>query len=147
MNEQTIGTNSPKVTLDGLKNDIERLLETFEAIEDKLDPAPAPKPDTVNPNIFYRKNSLGNELRKVEGAITELHDAVNGLRKRMGALQEKLCDGRNKGAWRIILKDAAAVNQTHFEAIMQAAALYEQHALFIEKLVTFANADCLPDEA
>lgn len=147
MNEQTIGTTSPKVTLDALKNDLEKLVEAFEAIEDKLDPVPAPKQDTVNPNIFYRKNSLGNELRKVEGAITELHDAVNGLRKRMGALQEKLCDGRNKGAWRIILKDAAAVNQTHFEAIMQAAALYEQHALFIEKLTTFANVDCLPDEA
>lgn len=144
MSEKIIGANSPKVTLDGLKNDLERLLETFEAIEDKLDPAPAPKPDTVNPNIFYRKNSLGNELRKVESAITELHDAVNGLRNRMGALQEKLCKGRNKGTWRIILKDAAAVNQTHFETLMQAAVLYEQHALFIEKLATFANADCLP---
>lgn len=149
MNEQTIGTNSQMVTLEALKaskNELERLLETFEAIEDKLDPAPAPKPDKVNSDIFYRHNCLRNELRQIEDAITNLDDAATTLRNRLGALQEKICNGRNGRAWSVILKHAGAINCAHFDAIMQAATLYEQHALFIEKLATFANADCLPDE-
>lgn len=150
MSEKTIGANSPKVTLDAIKaskSELERLLEVFENIEDKLDPAPAPKPDTVNPNVFRMRNSLRDELRKVDDAITSLDDATIWLRNRVRALQEKICDGRNKSAWGVILKDAAEINQYNFEAIRQAWTNYYQYALFIEKLVTFANTDCLPDEA
>lgn len=149
MNENSIGTNTQMVTLDALKaskSKLERLLETFEAIEDKLDPAPAPKPDTVNPNVFRIRNSLRNELEKIEDVLDKFVDAAKALNIRMNILQKKICDGRNKGAWGIILKHAAEINQSHFDKLVIAAQLYEQHAIFMERLVTFANADCLPDE-
>lgn len=147
MPEQPIGQKEQTLTaLTRSKFQIEKLLATFEAIEEKLDPEPAPKPDTIDPNIFFSNLLLKPEINKLEKVAYEFECAVTDFRNAIKSAQQKLCNGRNRKAWHHILERADAMNFAQYDSVMRQIKLYEQQALFIARLVTYANADCLPYE-
>ena len=124
--------------LDALQGQLDELTE-------KINPEPAPLPDTVNPNILFTRVQLTDERDAVHKAARALGSEVEAFRKAVDTMKRGLLHGRNRQAWQVILGKVDGVTSYHLEAIDNSIAALMKHISTLAALVTFAQADSLPD--
>ena len=83
----------------------EQLLALLGELTEKLEPAPAPKLETVNPGALYLP-PLYEARKALEDAFEEAKKAAIKLEEAMKVASKKILPARNERAWKHIFDDA-----------------------------------------
>lgn len=123
-------------------NDLQGQLD---ALTERIDPAPAPLPETIDPNILWTALQLREEKQAVNAAGEAFGRTVEEFRQAARRLRMHLPSGRNARAWGQLLKWLDDEARLHIEAVDAALSGLLRHASIVAALVTFAQADNLPE--
>lgn len=123
-------------------NDLQGQLD---ALTERIDRAPAPLPETIDPNILWTKLQLREEKQAVNAAAEAFGRTVEEFRQAARRLRRQLIIGHNARAWQGILERLDEEAHLRVEAVDNAIAGLLRHASIVAALVTFAQADNLPE--
>lgn len=132
--------------LDKAQNALCDIGDALDDLGEKLNPAPAPLRDTIDPNAAYLRHKLHEPMEALFAAADEAGRAANSMR----FLAKRIVPApncRNAKAW----GEMVELFSTHLsaqESLAHDALNALCHAARLLSLaVTFAEADALPDEA
>lgn len=123
-------------------NDLQGQLD---ALTERIDPAPAPLPETIDPNILWTKLQLREQKQAVNAAGEAFGRTVEEFRQAARRLRLQLPSGRNARAWKELLGMLDEEARLHIEAVDAALSGLMWHTSTVAALVTFAQADNLPE--
>lgn len=117
----------------------------LDEIQERIDPAPAPLPETIDPNILWTKLQLREQKQAVNAAAEAFGRTVEEFRQAARRLRLQLPSGRNARAWKKLLGMLDEEARLHIEAVDAALSALLWHTSTVAALVTFAQADNLPE--
>lgn len=110
-----------------------------------IDPAPRPLPETVNPAALMSSLLLRDEAEAVQKGAEAFGRTVEEFHRAAKRAQSLLDGGRNARAWKVVLERLEGETFSHVEAVHNATASLLRHMRTVAALVTFAQADALPE--
>jgi len=120
--------------------------DALDGLQEKLNPAPAPLRDTIDPNAAYLRHKLHEPMEALFTAADEVGRAAHSMR----FLAKRIVPSpgcRNAKAWGQMV-ELFSSHLSAQESLAQDALNALCHAARLLSLaVTFAEADALPDEA
>ena len=120
--------------------------DALDGLQEKLNPAPAPLRETIDPNAVYQRSRLHEPMETLFTAADEVGRAAHSMRflaKRI--VPTPRC--RNAGAWESMVALFSEHLSTQETALHDALHAMCSAAKLLSLTVTFAEADALPDEA
>lgn len=116
-------------------NDLQGQLD---ALTERIDPAPAPLPDTVNPYrlrnlppLYARRVDVDKASENLWRAVIELKDAARRLKKEIPAAS-------NVEAWAVAMDEMESVLDSLCQSVQHGADAVVQHALLMAQLLVLA---------
>lgn len=131
--------------LDRAYDQINDLQGQLDALTERIDPAPAPLPETIDPNILWTALQLREEKQAVNAAAEAFGRTVEEFRQAARRLRRQLIIGHNARAWQRILERLDEEAHLRVEAVDNAIVGLLRHTSIVAALVTFAQADNLPE--
>lgn len=135
----------PVRLLHSTSDQVSSLQAQLDEIQERIDPAPAPLPETIDPNILWTKLQLREQKQAVSAAAEAFGRTVEEFRQAARRLRRQLIIGHNARAWQRILERLDEEAHLRVEAVDNAIVGLLRHTSIVAALVTFAQADNLPE--
>ena len=117
----------------------------LDEIQERIDPSPAPLPETIDPNILFTGMQLKDEEQAVVDAGNALGTAVEEFRQAARRMRAQLASGRNARAWSKLTGWLDEEARLRVDTVDNAIRALLWHTRLVAALVTFAKADNVPD--
>ncbi|MGE9984203.1 hypothetical protein [Desulfovibrio sp. SGI.169] len=120
----------------------ERLLSLMEQLSDKLEPEPAPLPETVKPGCLQYLPPLYARRTAVDKAAENLWKAVSELKYAMKPLRAEIPAASNVRAWAVAMDHMEQVLDSMCQSVQNGVdAIARQALLMAQLLVLAANGE------
>ena len=124
---------------------MEDIQDQLAELSEKINPEPAPLPPTIDPNILFTGMQLKEEEQAVVDAGNALGAAVEEFKRAARRVRSQLAGGRNARAWGKLTGWLDEEAKLRVEAVDNAIRALLWHTRLVAALVTFAQADDLPE--